>query len=372
MRSQICARYLTGPCRIVTAADPQRDRDAADYSGAVRGLAGSAGRCLRAPHPGRARPGWPCRASWPGATPACTTAPCTCCRGPGARRGQLRPARDPGHQQRPGAGRPASGQPDPDRPAAAPHHRAAARGGRVPRAHATTSSSCSTRGPRSRSPTSDDEIYWGAYVGTPDEILISGRVADVGRAHHRRAGRRAAAARLDHGHLPAPPARLCAGQPVTAPRRTVLILGGTSRGAGAGRPPAPGGRDCGWSRSLAGRVRNPALPAGEVRIGGFGGAGRAGRLADRRAGRRGHRRHPSVRRGHLGATPPPPARRPRRRCCGLGPAGLDRGETATPGTTRLARATPLSCCPALGERVFLTTGRQGLPAFAPPASRPGS
>ncbi len=25
----------------------------------------------------------------------------------------------------------------------------------------------------------NDEIYWGAYVGTPDEILISGRVADV-------------------------------------------------------------------------------------------------------------------------------------------------------------------------------------------------
>jgi precorrin-6A synthase len=25
-----------------------------------------------------------------------------------------------------------------------------------------------------------DEIYWGAYVGTPDEILIAGRVADVG------------------------------------------------------------------------------------------------------------------------------------------------------------------------------------------------
>jgi precorrin-6A synthase len=27
----------------------------------------------------------------------------------------------------------------------------------------------------------DDEIYWGAYVGTPDEILISGRLADVAR-----------------------------------------------------------------------------------------------------------------------------------------------------------------------------------------------
>jgi precorrin-6A synthase len=25
----------------------------------------------------------------------------------------------------------------------------------------------------------DDQIYWGAYVGTPDEILISGRVRDV-------------------------------------------------------------------------------------------------------------------------------------------------------------------------------------------------
>ena len=26
----------------------------------------------------------------------------------------------------------------------------------------------------------DDEIYWGAYVGTADEILIAGRVRDVG------------------------------------------------------------------------------------------------------------------------------------------------------------------------------------------------
>lgn len=26
----------------------------------------------------------------------------------------------------------------------------------------------------------DDEIYWGAYVGTADEILVAGRVADVG------------------------------------------------------------------------------------------------------------------------------------------------------------------------------------------------
>ena len=25
----------------------------------------------------------------------------------------------------------------------------------------------------------DAEIYWGAYLGTPDEIVISGRLADV-------------------------------------------------------------------------------------------------------------------------------------------------------------------------------------------------
>ncbi len=27
----------------------------------------------------------------------------------------------------------------------------------------------------------DAEIYWGAYLGTPDEILLSGVVAEVGR-----------------------------------------------------------------------------------------------------------------------------------------------------------------------------------------------
>jgi len=32
----------------------------------------------------------------------------------------------------------------------------------------------------------DMEIYWGAYLGTPDEILIAGRVADVADEIHRR------------------------------------------------------------------------------------------------------------------------------------------------------------------------------------------
>ncbi len=32
----------------------------------------------------------------------------------------------------------------------------------------------------------DIEIYWGAYLGTPDEILISGKVANVADEIHRR------------------------------------------------------------------------------------------------------------------------------------------------------------------------------------------
>jgi precorrin-6A synthase len=32
----------------------------------------------------------------------------------------------------------------------------------------------------------DIEIYWGAYLGTPDEILIAGKLADVADDIHRR------------------------------------------------------------------------------------------------------------------------------------------------------------------------------------------
>jgi precorrin-6A synthase len=35
VRREICDRYITGPCRIVTAADAQRDRTAANYTAAV-------------------------------------------------------------------------------------------------------------------------------------------------------------------------------------------------------------------------------------------------------------------------------------------------------------------------------------------------
>jgi precorrin-6A synthase len=43
----------------------------------------------------------------------------------------------------------------------------------------------------------DLDIYWGAYVGSKDEILISGRVAEVG---HQIAAARAAARRR-HGWI---------------------------------------------------------------------------------------------------------------------------------------------------------------------------
>lgn len=41
------------------------------------------------------------------------------------------------------------------------------------------------------------EIYWGAYLGTPDEILISGRLGDVAAEIHRRRH----AAREKHGWI---------------------------------------------------------------------------------------------------------------------------------------------------------------------------
>ncbi|MGA8457755.1 MAG: precorrin-6A/cobalt-precorrin-6A reductase, partial [Streptosporangiaceae bacterium] len=52
---------------------------------------------------------------------------------------------------------------------------------------------------------------------------------------------------------------------------TVLVLGGTSeaRALAGELADVPGLRVI---SSLAGRVSNPALPAGEVRVGGFGGA----------------------------------------------------------------------------------------------------
>ena len=49
----------------------------------------------------------------------------------------------------------------------------------------------------------DTLIHWGAYLGTPDEIIISGRLGDVGDEIETRPRRSPPEKGLDHGHLSA-------------------------------------------------------------------------------------------------------------------------------------------------------------------------
>ncbi|QNE76052.1 cobalt-precorrin-6A reductase [Streptomyces finlayi] len=146
-------------------------------------------------------------------------------------------------------------------------------------------------------------------------------------------------------------------------RLHVLVLGGTTearRLAGALVDTLPAGARV--TSSLAGRVARPALPPGEVRIGGFGGAGGLAEWL------RAHRvdalidaTHPfagtiSFNAAEAAATAHVPLlalRRP-----GWVPVEGDRWHPA--GSLSAAAA----LLPALGTRVFLTTGRMGLAAFA--------
>lgn len=153
--------------------------------------------------------------------------------------------------------------------------------------------------------------------------------------------------------------------PVTAPQQEpparVLILGGTgeARRLAAQLAANPGLH---VTSSLAGRVRQPQLPVGDVRVGGFGGAdGLAEWLRRERIDALVDATHPFAQTitdnavqacGHTG-TPVLILRRP--------------GWTAEPGDDW--RPVPsldaaASLLPDLGERIFLTTGRQGLAHFA--------
>ncbi|MFB8245274.1 cobalt-precorrin-6A reductase [Streptomyces sp. NPDC055952] len=143
----------------------------------------------------------------------------------------------------------------------------------------------------------------------------------------------------------------------------VLILGGTTEARrlaellAAGAP--PGTR---VTNSLAGRVAAPRLPPGEVRVGGFGGAeGLAAWLREHEVDALIDATHPfagtiSFHAARAAATAHVPLlalRRP-----GWVPVpGDDWHEAAS-----LDEAAAL--LPALGRRVFLTTGRMGLAAFA--------
>jgi len=145
--------------------------------------------------------------------------------------------------------------------------------------------------------------------------------------------------------------------------KTVLVLGGTAEGralaAALADPVVPPFRVI---SSLAGRTREPLRPAGEVRIGGFGGVGglvdylRAERvdvLVDAT--------HPFAEQISANASAASAA-------TGLPLLVLRRpGWTEQPGddwrrVPSLEAAAAL--LPHLGRRIFLTTGRQGIAAFA--------
>ncbi len=59
-------------------------------------------------------------------------------------------------------------------------------------------------------------IWWGAYLGTPDEMLVAGTVGEVGEEIAEVRADARAPARLDHGHLPTAFGRLSRRGRITA------------------------------------------------------------------------------------------------------------------------------------------------------------
>ncbi|URN04863.1 cobalt-precorrin-6A reductase [Actinomadura madurae] len=139
--------------------------------------------------------------------------------------------------------------------------------------------------------------------------------------------------------------------------RRVLILGGTAEA----RALAASLTDVHVVSSLAGRVSDPRLPAGEVHIGGFGGAdGLAAWLRDHRIDRLVDATHPfaermsasAARASQMTGVPLLALRRPGWR--------EEDGDDwrRVPSLAAAARAL------ANDARVFLTTGRRSIPVFA--------
>ncbi|WP_093797666.1 cobalt-precorrin-6A reductase [Streptomyces sp. Wb2n-11] len=141
----------------------------------------------------------------------------------------------------------------------------------------------------------------------------------------------------------------------------VLILGGTTEARQLARTLAP----CPLLRvttSLAGRVTQPRMPDGEIRVGGFGGPGpMAAWLSEHRVAAVIDATHPfaavisanAAEATTAAGVPLVALRRP-----GWQPGPGDRWHFADSLQDAAARL------PALGRRVFLTTGRLGLAAFA--------
>ncbi len=144
-------------------------------------------------------------------------------------------------------------------------------------------------------------------------------------------------------------------------RRHVLILGGTTE-ARALATALAAWPDLRVTTSLAGRVTTPARLAGEVRVGGFGGAAGLGAwLREERVDAVVDATHPfaSVMSEHAaqaaaGSGVPLVALRRPGWSAGPGDVWHDVGSLPEAG----------GLLPQLGQRVFLTTGRLGLAAFA--------
>jgi precorrin-6A/cobalt-precorrin-6A reductase len=146
--------------------------------------------------------------------------------------------------------------------------------------------------------------------------------------------------------------------------RTILVLGGTgeARALAAALDGGAGGHGVRVISTLAGRIANPRLPAGEVRVGGFGGPeGRAAYIREQRIDAVIDATHPFAERMSWSAHSacaqtatallrlerPPFERDP----------AVDWREVGSLGEAA-------ALLPGAGRRVFLTTGRQGLAAFA--------
>ncbi|MEW2625432.1 cobalt-precorrin-6A reductase [Streptomyces sp. NPDC048106] len=164
---------------------------------------------------------------------------------------------------------------------------------------------------------------------------------------------------------PQPPQLPPPSEPVPPPSpsrpRHVLVLGGTAeaRRLAAALADRPGVR---VTTSLAGRTTRPRAVAGELRTGGFGGAeGLAGWLRAHQVDALVDATHPfaesvtahAARAAAATGVPAVVLRRP-----GWRPVPGDRWYDV-PSLARAAEALP-----GLGDRVFLTTGRLGLAAFA--------
>jgi len=141
---------------------------------------------------------------------------------------------------------------------------------------------------------------------------------------------------------------------------TVLILGGTSEARQLAKELTASGVQV--ISSLAGRVANPKLPVGEVRVGGFGGPdGLSTWLRDTDISAVVDATHPFAER--IGTNAALAAQRTKIPLLRLARPGWEEA----PGdvwhwTDDLAEAA--ATLPELGQRVFLTSGRQGLAAFA--------